>query len=173
ETAIILFDGRDRTASEDSRAGLLDATQQLLMIAGRVDGRVLTIDDAAVVDICAQLRVLLGARHDVRFDLEPLRLIFDPARQGLVLGLVVCSVETPNDREIAVHLFVFDELAEPGQRVLALLQDVEGPLGAVSAGQPIVARLDSGTDLGTVAPAGPPAGIPPVQAAGVADAAPP
>src|SRR5690606_6365074 len=81
------------------------------------------------------------------------------------------SVETPNDREIAVHLFVFDELAEPGQRVLALLQDVEGPLGAVSAGQPIVARLDAGRDLATVARAAPPAGILRVEHDGVATAA--
>src|SRR6185436_13171281 len=101
----VLVDGRDRATGKDLRSGADHARQQLFVIAGRPDGGVLPVDDAAMVDVSADFRALLRAGHGMRLDLEPLRLMGNGPRQSLVLPCAMGGMKPSDHREIAVHSF--------------------------------------------------------------------
>src|SRR6185437_9048432 len=99
------------------------------------------------IGVGAELRPLLGARHEMRLDLEPLGLRLQLPRQRLVLRRAVRRVEATGDAEIASDLLGRDELRRPGERALPFLDDAEGRLGTVALGERGVARLHAGRDL--------------------------
>ena len=79
--------------------------------------------------------------------------------QRLVLGGVVCCMETPDLSEIAVNAFAADKFGNIFQRLLAFAQDAQCQLLAVPFGQLVKAGLDAGGDLAAIARAAAPAGF--------------
>src|SRR5690606_30019802 len=98
-----------------------DPLQQPLMIASRVDRGVALIDDAAMVQVGADLAALFGARHDMAGDFEPLGLGRDAAGEFLVFARRMRGMEAADDAEVAIDPLLADEIADEAQRIAPLL----------------------------------------------------
>src|ERR1700745_1335709 len=99
------------------------------------------IDHAAEISVRADLAPLLGARHQMRLDLEPFPLAGDLAAERLVLRGVMRPREAPDALPVTRDGLASDMGIEKSEGVVALLHHGEGALFAVARRQIVKARL--------------------------------
>jgi hypothetical protein len=163
ESLAVLLYGGGRAMRRHCGAGAKHTIQKAPVISRRVQGSVMGIDHPAVVGVGAELAPLLGALHDVGTGLEARYLARGGSRQHFVMPRSMGGVKSSRHFEIALDALRIDERFDPGQCLMALLEDRECALPAVPRCERREIRFDAGADLPAVAGAASPAGVLRVQ----------
>ena len=145
------LDPRHRRVRNHHHARGQRPLEQPAVVERRVQDRVAGDHPAAVIDVAADLAVLLGPRHGVAVEADLAAQGLEIARQRLVVARPVGADETARAREAARDALAFDHLGEVLERGPRLAVHGQGARLAVARAQPVEARLEPAAALAAVA----------------------
>ena len=119
----------------DCPAGPQDALVKALVVSCRIKARMFLEHDAAVIAIRADLGLLIAARDDAEGHLKAAGLVFDLQDQPVEGLWIMCCVKPARHCKAAVDLLAVNELADPGERRVALSDKRRRGVAPVSPGQ--------------------------------------
>jgi hypothetical protein len=134
----LALDPGDRRPGQDRHTGLLGARQQALMEPPGMEPADVRAQQPAMVEVAADLPVLLGPRHDLNFDVpvtaQQLRF---PGQDLVVLGNAGTG-EAPAQGEVASDLLALEKVHEVLARDLALPVHRHGTVSAQATHQRVM-----------------------------------